>query len=70
MATHQNEKIRVIVNGAQGRMGQETVNAVNQDPELDLVAACGHQDDLIKAIRKNQAQVVIDFTTPSAVYEN
>ena len=30
--------IRVLINGSKGSMGQESVKAVNEDQELDLVA--------------------------------
>jgi 4-hydroxy-tetrahydrodipicolinate reductase len=32
-------KIKVVVNGALGRMGQQVINAVASDPELELVGA-------------------------------
>lgn len=31
-------KIRVIVNGAKGKMGQETVKAIQKESDLELVA--------------------------------
>ncbi|MFU8797232.1 MAG: 4-hydroxy-tetrahydrodipicolinate reductase, partial [Gammaproteobacteria bacterium] len=40
--------IRILVNGAQGRMGQETVKAVEADPELILVGQAGKGDPLIQ----------------------
>lgn len=61
--------IRILVNGAQGKMGQETVQAVQTDPELVLVAQAGHHDDLAALIRSSQAQVVVDFTTAAQVFE-
>lgn len=36
--------IRVLVSGANGRMGREVVKGVLADPELELVAAVGHQN--------------------------
>ena len=62
--------IRVLINGAYGRMGQETQKAVSGDSKLQLVAALGHSDNLVQAIADSQAQVVIDFTTPAAVFAN
>lgn len=61
---------RVLVNGAQGKMGQEVCKAITAHPALELVATAGRQDDLALAIRKNQAEIVIDFTVPSVVYQN
>ncbi len=33
------EKIKVVVNGACGKMGKETIKAINKDPELKIVGA-------------------------------
>ena len=62
--------IKVLVNGAQGKMGRIAVQAVTEANDLDLVAQNGHHDDLAKAIKQHQANVVIDFTTPQAVFSN
>ena len=61
--------IRVLINGYKGRMGQESVKAVNEDPELDLVAQTDLNDDLPEIIKKNKAQVVLDFTHANVVME-
>jgi 4-hydroxy-tetrahydrodipicolinate reductase len=62
--------VRVLVNGAGGKMGQEAVQAIRNAAELELVGETGRQDDLVAAIHKTQAQVVLDVTTASAVFEN
>jgi 4-hydroxy-tetrahydrodipicolinate reductase len=62
--------IRVLVNGANGRMGQATVKAISSDPELELVATTGRSDDLAAAIKTHKAQVVVDFTNADAVLES
>jgi 4-hydroxy-tetrahydrodipicolinate reductase len=62
--------IKVLVNGAKGRMGSEVVNAVTNDPELELVGAIDYQDDLAQAIADLQPQVVVDFTIASAGFNN
>lgn len=62
--------IKVIVNGASGKMGRIAVQAVNEAEDLSLGAQNGHQDDLAQAIKQHQADVVIDFTTPHAVFAN
>ena len=43
--------LNVIINGANGRMGQEAVKAVEADSHLQLVATTGRQDDLSKVIQ-------------------
>ena len=62
--------IRVIVNGATGKMGQLCVKAVQADPELTLVAETGRANDLAADIKKNQADVVVDLTNAEAVVTN
>lgn len=62
--------VRILVNGAHGRMGQITAKTLADHPDFSLVAATGRHDDLAQAIQDNQPEVVIDFTEPSVVYQN
>src|SRR3954454_17316900 len=59
--------IRVGVLGAQGRMGSEVCRAVDGARDMDLVAAVDADDDRAPL---QDAQVVVDFTTPDAVMDN
>lgn len=38
--------IRVLVSGANGRMGREVVKGILADPDLDLVGAVGHENGI------------------------
>lgn len=60
----------VLVNGANGRMGQTAVTAIENDPNLNLVGAIGKQDNLQKSISTLKPDVVVDLTTAHSVYEN
>lgn len=62
--------IKVIVNGAKGKMGQETVKAIEKEKDLNLVARTDIGDDLAGEIKKNKPNVVVDFTHPKVVMEN
>lgn len=62
--------IRVLVNGAKGRMGTTIVQAVRGDPECVLAGAADLGDDLKAMIRDTRAQVVVDFTAPAAAFGN
>jgi 4-hydroxy-tetrahydrodipicolinate reductase len=62
--------IKILVNGAFGRMGQEVVKTIKQDSAFELVAEAGIDDDLQQMIKKSNAQVVVDFTSPEVGYEN
>ena len=64
------DKIPVIVNGASGRMGTHTVEAVRGADDLELVASIDLGDDLEETIRGQQARVVVDFTEPAVAVEN
>ena len=64
------KKIRVLVNGAKGRMGQEVVKAVTAASDLELVDQTDLGDDLIARIKASQAQAVVDFTTAAVAFEN
>lgn len=62
--------IRVLVNGAFGRMGVVTQAAIQAAEGLELVATTGRQDNLADAIENSGAEVVVDFTLPEAVFNN
>jgi 4-hydroxy-tetrahydrodipicolinate reductase len=62
--------IRVLVNGARGRMGQQVVAAVLADPDTELAGQTDLGDDLAASIGAARAQVVVDFTHPSCAFEN
>ncbi len=62
--------IRVVVNGANGRMGREVVQAVQAAADMELVGECDLGDDLVGTARLTQAEVIVDFTVPSAAMEN
>jgi 4-hydroxy-tetrahydrodipicolinate reductase len=58
---------KVGVIGAQGRMGSEVCRAVEAADGLELVAGVDAGDDFAPL---DAAEVVVDFTTPSAVMDN
>lgn len=63
-------KLKVIVNGAKGKMGQEVVRAVQKENDLELVGQIDLGDDLAKTIKETKAEVVVDFTVPKSVMGN
>lgn len=72
--------IKVLVNGALGRMGRTVCAAVNADSELELVGAVdifdGEVDgmkvetNLDAALKKFSPDVMVDFTQPAVVFQN
>ncbi|HEY8114135.1 MAG TPA: 4-hydroxy-tetrahydrodipicolinate reductase [Actinomycetes bacterium] len=63
------EEIRVAVLGAAGRMGTEVCRAVEEAPDMALVASID-VDDPLSLLADSAAQVAVDFTHPDAVMGN
>ncbi|MEJ6574125.1 MAG: 4-hydroxy-tetrahydrodipicolinate reductase [Actinomycetes bacterium] len=61
--------IKVAVLGAKGRMGSESIKAISQCEDLELVARLDLGDSLDNLISSG-AQVVVDFTHPDSVMGN
>lgn len=66
--------IKVAVCGANGRMGQEVVKAVNSDAETELVAKIdilnGEFSSIEEAHKSKKIDILVDFTQPKSIYEN
>ncbi len=62
--------IKVLVNGAFGRMGQMIVKSLSLHPSFELVGQAAREYDLKKVLIDSGAQVVIDFTHPDSVFKN
>jgi 4-hydroxy-tetrahydrodipicolinate reductase len=62
--------IGVIVNGAQGKMGQLACETLQKHPEFELLAGLGRSDDLAEAIRDLNATIVVDLTRADSAYQN
>ena len=66
--------IKIAVCGANGKMGQEVVKAVNEAHDMTLAAKIDIKDGEFATIMdaKNSVEidVLIDFTQPKSIYEN
>ena len=62
--------ITILVNGAQGKMGRTTVDAINTSTTLTLVGTADRDNQLLNAINQCRPMVVVDFTTASQGYGN
>jgi 4-hydroxy-tetrahydrodipicolinate reductase len=62
--------LKVVVNGAFGRMGQISVASIIAADDMQLVAGLGRSDDLALTLAESDVDVVVDFTLPDCVYEN
>ena len=64
------EKIRVVVSGAAGRMGQAVVEAVEGADDMELVAQADPALGVELADSLEGADVCVDFTTPDTALAN
>ena len=62
--------IRVAVIGARGRMGSETVRAIEADAGLELVGAWDVGDDLAAGLAAARPEVAVELTVPAAAPAN
>jgi 4-hydroxy-tetrahydrodipicolinate reductase len=62
--------IRVVVCGAEGRMGRQTVTAVNDADDIELVAKVDFCDSLSETLVEHKPDAMIDFTAPDAAIPN
>lgn len=62
--------IKVVVNGANGKMGVEAVAAVTADPDCECVRGTDCDDQLADVLHELQPDVVVDLTHPNAVRHN
>lgn len=62
--------IRIIVNGAAGKMGAIATDTLQEQPQFALVATLNKNDNLSNAISETKAQVVLDLTRADCVYKN
>lgn len=62
--------IRVLVNGARGRMGAVAVSAVKESGDLILAGVGLRSDDLDSLLRTTGAEVLVDFTSAEAAFES
>ncbi|MBC8139076.1 MAG: 4-hydroxy-tetrahydrodipicolinate reductase [Fibrella sp.] len=62
--------LRVAVAGAKGRMGSETVRAVQAAPDMILVAELHRGDDLNRLLAETRPDILVEFSVPESVMEN
>lgn len=62
--------IKVVVSGATGKMGAQTVKAIESERDIHLVGVTRRGDNLRDTLAATKPDVVVDFTHPSCVYDN
>lgn len=69
MAGRVADAVRTAVVGAYGRMGSTVCEALDADPDCQLVARVG-SDDPLEAVVDAGADVAVEFTTPTTVKDH
>lgn len=62
--------VRVMVNGAQGKMGALACETIKKHPEFELAAQLSRGDNLRDAITATTPHIVIDLTRADCAYAN
>lgn len=62
--------LRVIVNGAFGKMGTLACETFRAHPEFELTATLGRQDNLAAILATTPTDIVVDLTRADCVYHN
>ena len=62
--------ISILINGAKGKMGQESVKAVSDSVDFKLAIAADLENNLDTILKQHTCDVVLDFTHPSCVKAN
>ena len=62
--------LRVLVNGAFGKMGSIACQTLREHPDFEVIAGLGRQDDLKQAIAANNPDLVLELTRADCVYRN
>lgn len=62
--------IRVLINGANGKMGRLAVKTLEDHPDFTVVGQLGRQHQLAHEIKQTQAQIVVDLTTAESAFKN
>lgn len=62
--------IKVMVNGAFGKMGQLACAALENDARFELIAQTGRTDSLAEKLDHYKPEVVVDLTSAEHVFDN
>ncbi len=62
--------IKVAVAGANGRMGRETVAAIQAEADLELVAEINRGDSLADVLAATKPAVLVDFSVPDSIVDS
>ncbi|MDD4527464.1 MAG: 4-hydroxy-tetrahydrodipicolinate reductase [Candidatus Margulisbacteria bacterium] len=62
--------IKVVVNGALGKMGKTVVNAVSNEKGMTFIQGLDVEDNLNSYLKENKVDVVVDFTRPENRMDN
>ncbi len=62
--------IKILINGAFGKMGSLAASTLQQQLDFDVVARCGKEDDLRAEISRHRPDIVLDLTVATCALNN
>jgi 4-hydroxy-tetrahydrodipicolinate reductase len=62
--------IKIVINGAFGKMGSLALETLQQYPAFEIVATLGRNDDLKQNLKHFTPDVVLDLTRADCIYNN
>ena len=65
-----NSSIKIIINGAFGKMGRMACEALKQDPLFNVIGELGRETDMTRFLQTHEADVVLDLTQADCVFAN
>ncbi len=61
---------KIIINGAQGKMGTVAVQTLKKQTDFEVVAELGRHDSLSKSIDTLKPDLILDLTNAEAIHQN
>lgn len=62
--------IKILVNGALGKMGRLAVQSLKAQADFNVVAECGRADNLAEQLKQHRPDVVLDLTLAAVAATN
>lgn len=65
-----NNPLKILVNGAFGKMGKSACETLNAHPDFQIVGQLGRSDNLSLKIEQTSPDIVLDLTRADCIWEN
>ena len=62
--------IKVMIIGAYGKLGTVACATLNENPDYNVIAKVGRDDDLLKMLQEHKPDIAIELTNIHSVFDN